>query len=80
MPSSPRAVVRRHRPGDRRLFDPARAYSPQQVADVLAIHRITVWKMIRAGTLPKPVKPGPFTTRLLGSELNECLFEEARRG
>jgi predicted DNA-binding transcriptional regulator AlpA len=66
--------------GGRELFDPAKAYSPQQVADALSIHRITVWKLIRAGRLPKTVKVGPFTSRLLGSELNECLFGDASNG
>lgn len=41
------------------------------------IHRATLWRGIKAGRFPKPVKVGPGTNRWLKSELIELIEQAA---
>ncbi|MCZ7652124.1 MAG: AlpA family phage regulatory protein [Thermoanaerobaculia bacterium] len=47
------------------------------LANSLAISRATVWRWVREGRLPPPVKIGPNTTRWLAEDL-EQFWRECR--
>jgi predicted DNA-binding transcriptional regulator AlpA len=62
----------------RRIFQEERLYSADEVRAQLGgkVHVVTIWKWVKAGRLPQPIKVGPATSRFLGSELNAKLFGE----
>lgn len=41
------------------------------------IHRSTLWRGIKAGRFPKPIKPTPGLNRWIPEEIDECLNKAA---
>lgn len=56
-------------------------FSDQQLADLLALSRSTVWRMVRRGDLPQPIKIGS-AARFRADEVEAALdrLTEAQRG
>lgn len=51
-----------------------------QVADLLALHPRTVWRMVSAGELPAPIGIGARAKRWRLSDLTAWLDQQARTG
>ena len=66
----------RRRPA-RRLFDDEMLYSAEQVRSKLGgrLHIVTIFRWVKQGRLPRPVKIGSNTTRFLGADLNAHLLD-----
>jgi prophage regulatory protein len=59
------------------LTDPLRVLRVDQVARLLSIHPITVWKWSKQGRLPKPIKLGSMTTVWRATDLAKWLESKA---
>ena len=53
---------------------PNRKYiRPQELAIMLAVHRTTLWRWVRDGHLPRPVKLGPNTVAWESTQVDAWL-------
>lgn len=50
-----------------------RQYKPQEVAELLGVHRTTVWRLIDSGDLSPVAVLGPRSTRIPASTVNKYL-------
>lgn len=55
-----------------RIFEDDQLYSVRQVSEKISVTKKTIWEWIRLRGLAT-VKPGPNTTRLLGSVCNQLV-------
>lgn len=46
-------------------------FSDKQLARRFGVHRTVIWRWVKKGNLPKPVKLSPGCTRWLGSAVEE---------
>jgi prophage regulatory protein len=60
------------------LFDPCRLLRVHQVALLLGIHEMTVWKWQRVGKMPKPIKVGDNTTAWRATDISEWLAAKVK--
>jgi len=51
-------------------------FSANDLAARFRVHPVTIWKWVRAGLLPQPVKLGPNTTRWHADQIKQ--FEASR--
>jgi excisionase family DNA binding protein len=57
---------------------PTRKYiRPQELAIMLAVHRTTLWRWVRDGHLPRPVRLGPNTVAWDSVEIDAWLAARA---
>ena len=45
----------------------------EDVTDALGVSRTTVWRLVKAGTLPRPIKLGPQCNRWRPSDIEAAL-------
>ena len=60
------------------LFDPCRLLRVHQVALLLGIHEMTVWKWQRVGKMPKPIQVGDNTTAWRAIDISEWLAAKVK--
>jgi prophage regulatory protein len=51
-------------------------YSDKQLAQKFGVHRTAIWRWVKRGNFPKPVKLSPGCTRWLGDAVRD--WEEKR--
>ena len=64
----------------RHLDDPCRLLRAKEVAALLSIHPITVFRWAASGRLPKPIRLGPATTVWRARDLREWLDRKQAAG
>jgi len=53
---------------------PSRKYiRPQELATMLAVHRTTLWRWVRDGHIPRPVRLGPNTVAWDSTQIDAWL-------
>ena len=57
-------------------LDPLQMYRPAQLAALLGVHKITLYKWLRSGHLPPPVKIGPITVAWRASDIQAWLQKQ----
>jgi prophage regulatory protein len=56
--------------------DPCRLLSAKQLAHLLSVHVISIWRMAKDGRLPAPIKIGSNTTRWRAADIAAWLDEK----
>ena len=59
------------------LDDPLRTLSVHEVGELLGLHEITVWRWVRQGRLPRPIRLGPRKNIWLARTIGEWLAQKA---
>jgi prophage regulatory protein len=65
--------------GDARMcVDRCRVYRVKELASLINLHPITIWRWQATGRLPKPIKLGPHTTVWRASDIAAWLDQKAQ--
>jgi prophage regulatory protein len=65
--------------GDARMcVDRCRVYRVKELASLINLHPITIWRWQATGRLPKPIKLGPNTTVWRASDIAAWLDQKAQ--